>query len=258
MKIGFVGTGAISEAVITGLLKTRSDISEITVSPRNAEVSSRLARSSSLVRVGRDNQDVVDSCDTVFLAVRPQISKEVVTALRFRANHHIVNIVGTLTHETLHRWIETPVTITRAIPLPLVADLRGVTPIYPPNNQIANLFAPLGPVIECNDSAHYDCLAVASALMETYFGMLEICQHWLVERGLLREEAMAYLKDLAFGLSQTMMTSQSTSFESLRFGHTTPGGLNEQMYRVFREQGGARALTSALDSVLTRVESSLI
>lgn len=53
------------------------------------QVASRLADKFPIVRVGADNQDVVDSADIVFLAIRPQIAEEVITELRFRADQRL-------------------------------------------------------------------------------------------------------------------------------------------------------------------------
>ncbi|MFD1556695.1 pyrroline-5-carboxylate reductase [Paraburkholderia silviterrae] len=256
MKLGFVGSGVITEAVVTALLKSRSDISRIVVSPRNVQVASRLAGMSPLIRIGRDNLDVVDASDMVFLAVRPQISEEVITALQFRPDQHVVSLIATLRHETLAEWIRVPAKITRAIPLPTVADLQGMTAIFPPDARVADLFSSLGPLIQCRERAQFDLVAVASALMGTYFGMLEICEDWLVGEGLEREHAGEYLKHLVHGLSRTMMTSDAKSFTDLRHEHTTPGGLNDQMFDIFRRHGGAAGLQDGLASIFNRVEGS--
>jgi len=42
MKLGFVGTGAITESVVRGLVKAGNDVEVITLSPRNADVAARL------------------------------------------------------------------------------------------------------------------------------------------------------------------------------------------------------------------------
>jgi pyrroline-5-carboxylate reductase len=73
MKLGFVGTGTITEAVVTGLFKTRFRDAAIAVSPRNDEVAARLAATHPNVSIASSNQDLFDSSDIVFLAVRPQI-----------------------------------------------------------------------------------------------------------------------------------------------------------------------------------------
>lgn len=111
-------------------------------------------------------------------------------------------------------------------------------------------------MIQCRERSQFDLVAVASALMGTYFGMLEICWAWLVEKGLGHEHADEYLKHLVHGLSRTMMTSDAKSFTELRHEHTTPGGLNDQMFDIFRRHGGEAGLQDGLASIFKRVASA--
>ncbi|MBB4188505.1 pyrroline-5-carboxylate reductase [Sinorhizobium terangae] len=75
--IGFLGTGTISKAIITGLLADPAFTNPIVVAPRNAEIAANLAATYPQVTIAEDNQAVADSTDVVFLAVRPQIAAEV-------------------------------------------------------------------------------------------------------------------------------------------------------------------------------------
>ncbi len=256
MKLGFVGTGAITEAVVTGLMKSRSDISSVVVSPRSAHIAARLTQMFPIVRVGVDNQDVVDSADVVFLAIRPQIAEEVVRELRFREHQHVVSFVATVQIETLGSWIDVPLTITQAIPLPFVAELRGATAIYPPNDQLAELFSSLGTAVQANDVRQYNLFGAASSLMATYFGLLETCARWLEAEGMSYDQASLFLKQLFGGLSHETDASKEQSFEAMASGFSTKGGLNEQVFKEFTENGGTKALTLALESVLKRIEQT--
>ena len=256
MKLGFVGTGAITEAVIKGLMKSRSDIEAIVVSPRSQEVAARLAEMFPRVRVGRDNQDVVESADIVFLAVRPQIAEEVVKELKFREHQQVVSFIAAVPIESLTSWIGVPVTITRTIPLPFVAELRGATAIYPPNDEIADLFSSLGTAVQAGDLKQYDLFGAASALMATYFGLLETSARWLEAEGMPYDQASIYLKGLFGGLSHVTDASNEKSFEAMASEFSTKGGLNEQVFAEFKENGGTKALTLALDSVLKRIEQT--
>lgn len=256
MKLGFVGSGAITEAVITGLLKSRSDISAIVVSPRNPHVAARLAEVFPMVRVGSDNQDVVNHSDIVFLAIRPQIAEEVVKELKFREHQHVVSFIAAIELELLASWIDVPVTITRTIPLPFVAELRGATAIYPPNDQIADLFSSLGTAVQARDLKQYNLFGAASALMATYFGLLETSARWLEAEGMSYDQASMYLKQLFGGLSHVTGTSKEHSFEAMASEFSTKGGLNEQVFAEFTANGGTKALTLALTSVLKRIEQT--
>ncbi len=253
MRLGFVGTGIITDAIVTGLATARPDIGEILVSPRNAETAARLAARFPVVRVAADNQAVLDGADVVFLAIRPQIAEAVIRPLAFRPDHHVISVVATVQIETLADWIGGPVAgLCRAVPLPFVASLSGPTLIFPPDRVAAGLFAPLGTAIETDDIAPFDRLATASALMGTYFGVLETAARWLEGNGVPYDQGKAYLTGLYSGLAHAMQTSPAETFEELRHEFSTRGGLNEQVFRVFVAHGGKTALEDGLDAVLAR------
>lgn len=258
MRLGFVGSGAITESIVKGLVTGNPATTGIVVSPRNALVANRLTKLSTLVRIGRDNQDVVDSTDIVFIAVLPQICDSVLSAIQFRSDQKVVSLVATVSHEKLAEWIPVSTQITRAIPLPAVADKRGITAIYPHDENLVDLFRSLGTVFVCDDRRQFDLVATGSALMGTYFGILGICQTWLLAMGMKEADSTAYLKALVLGLSEAMGTDNAKSFEDLRVTHTTPGGLNEQMFGTFCSNGGKDALEMGLASILKRIEDASI
>lgn len=256
MNPGFIGTGVITEAIVTGALRVHDSITKITVSPRNAEVAARLARHSALVEIAADNQAVVDASDVVFLAIRPQIAEEVVRALKFSDGQRIVSLIATVQIETLTSWIDADVSITRAIPMPFVADLQGATAIYPPNPEVAAFFAPLGAALEARTLQEYDLLGVATAMLGTYFGILETLARWFEQQGMSYEQARASLGPIFMSLGQAAMRAPDVPFASLRTEFTTKGGLNEQVFEVFDRSGGTAALTQALDQVLERLKTT--
>ena len=96
MKLGFIGTGVITEAIITGLVKSDYPVSDIFISRRNHKVSKRLAMMSSKIHVLDANQAIVDQSDMIFLAVLPQKAKEVLTPLTFGDLAQIVSLIATI------------------------------------------------------------------------------------------------------------------------------------------------------------------
>lgn len=254
-RLGFIGTGTITEAIVTGILAGEGPAPSIVISPRSVATAARLAKRSPQVLVARDNQHVVDASDMVFLAIRPDVAKEVVDALRFRADQQVVSLVATIDLATLRSWIDVPIEIVRAVPLPFVATRSGVTAIFPPNPAVEALFSDLGKAVACNSIEEYDLLAVASALMGFYFGVMDHVVGWLQAKGLPQESARAYLAQHFSSLSTVAVNNPSTSLEDLRHEYSTKGGLNEQMFAEFRDGGGLGALTRALESVISRVSA---
>ncbi len=256
MKIGFVGTGVITEAIVTGLLQAGFPVDGIVVSPRSEATAGRLAALSPLVDVASNNQEVVGGCDVVFLAVRPLVAEEVVRALDFAPGTIVASLIATVPIPTLREWIGAEVEIARAVPLPFVADLAGVTVVYPRSDVLDRIFAALGTVIDCETIDEFDAFAVAGGLMGAYFGFAETCAQWLGTAGVPYDKAKAYLAPFFHGLAGSAVAASDKSFEDLRIGHTTVGGLNDQLYERFRQDGGPRALTAALDAVAERIDKA--
>lgn len=247
MTLGFIGTGRMAAAMVEGL-----GGGDILLSPRGADIAADLAARFPGVSVASSNQAVVDGSDMVVLSIRPRVAQEVVCALRFRPGQKIVSLIAATQLDTLRDWIGIDLPIIRAIPLPFVAARQSVTPIFPPDPEVAGLFDQLGTAVTCDSLAEFDLLAVGSALMGSYFGLLETAQDWLVQRGLSENASRTYLAGLFANLGSVAARSPK-DFKTLRDEFSTRGGLNEQMFRVFLEENGASALTVALDRVLARV-----
>lgn len=253
MKIGFIGTGDISEAVITGILRSELPVERIAVSARSRHISSRLAAANASVQVCEENQQVIDvGCDLVFLAVLPQQAEAVLTPLRFRKDQEVASLIATVPVEKISAWSGATGRITRAIPLPPVADLRAVTVLSGPSERLEGIFERLGGVIVARTLEELNALSVPTALMGTFFGLQEIVTDWMGEKGVPEAEARSFVSSLFLALAQTGADAGRT-FPELREAHSTPGGLNAQSFEVFSEAGGSQALTKAMDSVMARI-----
>ena len=140
VRLGFVGTGAITSAIVTGLNAAGLGGDTILVSPRNAETAAALAAKFPSVTVAASNQAVLDGSDVVMLAVRPQVAAEVLSELKFRADHRVISLMAIVPLEQVRAMVVPAHTVTRAVPLPLVADCCGPTPIFPPDQGPAACF----------------------------------------------------------------------------------------------------------------------
>ena len=62
MKLGFIGTGKITESVVTGISSSKIKYSKILVSPRNLSVAKKLSKNNKKVSIGKSNQEIINSC----------------------------------------------------------------------------------------------------------------------------------------------------------------------------------------------------
>jgi pyrroline-5-carboxylate reductase len=76
MNLGFIGTGKITSSVITGICNSKISYKKILISPRNKKIAKNLKQKFKKVIIAKDNQEIVDKCDWVFLSVTPTIGKK--------------------------------------------------------------------------------------------------------------------------------------------------------------------------------------
>src|ERR1700722_19455940 len=100
MTLGFLGTGEITSAMVTGLSSHDTEFRSIRVSPRNLQIATNLANRFRGVSIASSNQDLLDFSDTVVIAVRPPIARDVLSELRFRPDHRVISVVSALSLES--------------------------------------------------------------------------------------------------------------------------------------------------------------
>lgn len=252
MRLGFIGCGTISAAIVTGL-NSSGHGDAIVVSPRNAEVAAGLAHRFPNVTVAATNQAVLDSCDVAVLAVRPQILAAVLPELRFRPDHQVISLVPVTSLAYLRSATAPAASVTRAVPMPMVARRQGPTAIYAATPVARRIFDALGSTIELSDEKCFDAFTAETALMATYFRFLETAAAWLGERGVPLDQADRYVRQLFWGLAGTALASPQRSLGELAAEHQTRGGLNEQVRAHMESKGMFTELANALDAVQARL-----
>jgi pyrroline-5-carboxylate reductase len=192
MKLGFIGSGSIASAIVTGL-RAAGNTDPIEMSPRNAEVAADLADRFENVQIAPTNQAVLDASDVVVLAVRPQIASIVLPELRFRHDHHVVSLIPTLSLDYLRSVTAPAAVVTRAVPLPSVARRQGPTAIYPPSEPIKAFFDSLGVAIELESESEFDAFTTATAVIASYFTFADVVTGWMTRHGAAAEKAQAFV-----------------------------------------------------------------
>lgn len=251
-RLGFIGTGSITEAIVDGLAASDSPPAEVIVSPRNAATAARLARRHAMVRVAPDNQYVLDNCHVVCLAVRPQIAEDVIRELRFSERHHVLSFIATFKLARLRTLLPNAARIIRLAPLPMVAHQMGTTIIHPSDPIAAALFNTVGTALESDDEDDFDVLFAATALMGNFFQTLHAQATWLREHGISADVSRAFLTSLYTGLSDAASRT-GTPFDTLAREFSTAGGLNEQITKDLAAHGVFSAHANALERVLERI-----
>lgn len=252
-RIGFIGTGVITSALVTGFCAGGDLDHKIYLSPRNREKAAELAGKFENVKVAASNQEVLDNADWVVLAVVPKFGEEILRPLSFRGDHRVINLMSDRKLPEVAGWIGKTRTLVHMVPLPFAAKRIGPIAIYPNDREVADLFAPLGEIVAVDDVGQIQALAAITALMSSYYSLLWEVVQWGERQGLSRKESTDYTTAFFQALSFQARHGEEADLERLA-GEMTPGGLNEMALRAIEEQDGLAPWVRALDPVLARLK----
>ena len=252
MRLGFIGTGKITSAVVEGLCTSDLDPLSIALSPRNDATSRRLAERFANVRRMQSNQLVLDHADIVCVAVRPNHAADALSSLRFRKDHTVVSFVPFLTLPELSRAIEPAKTSCRAIPLPSVVNHTCPIPIFPGDDTVMNLFKHIGQPLAVDNETQLHALWTLTGLISPFYMQLGALSDWAVSQGVQPKTASQFTADMFQALAQAAQQSSPIQFNDLAHHAATPKGMNEQAAQEISDSGAHHAYTQACDRLLKR------
>ncbi len=253
MKPGFIGLGAISEHVITGLIQHGGFDDVVVVSERSRHRSARLAQRFPNVQVEQNNQAIVDRADIVFVATLPQQTLEMLDILSFREDQIIVSMAAIVSVEHIAEKVKPASRIHRIIPMPPNEMGVGPIPIYPPSPELMPLLTRIGTIIPVKDQQQFSTFSASSALMATFFELVATNARWIQSKGVAPEDACKYSTALFHSLATQSKELKAAQLESLSADCLTVGGLNEQVLNATQREGWFNELEVELDKVLKRI-----
>jgi len=242
MRIGFIGTGTISAAVIEGL-QSLPDAPEIVVSPRSEATSLALAAKFKRVSRAPSNAEVATT-DIVFLGMRPMHLEAAMDGIEFKAGQIVASMVaGFGLADIQARWPKAMV--CRFIPLPGIARGKGPMATYPAVPEIIKLLSPLGDLFAVSDESklHFGGL---NSFMSSYYELQRALIDVGTDAGLSDSDARGFVVSLLGMLADTAQRTPDAAFGKLVEEHQTKGGLNERVRATLLEQGWFDAPHAAL------------
>ncbi len=256
MTVGFIGTGAISEALITGLLRAENYSGQIRITRRSDTRSAKLAGSFPNITIYEENQSLVDNSDMVIIAVLPDQCEAVLKQLHFRPAQTIVSLVAGVKLSTLAPLLSPARKIHRAVPMPPVEIGKGPIPVCPPGQAVEAFFQRIGQVIPVSDEVHFRTFAAGSAVMATFFRWVAENAAWMAAQGVPDEQAALYSASLTEALANLTLAANPQQLQALSQECLTPGGLNEQVLKELEKQDWFAAMNTALDGIMHRLGNS--
>jgi len=254
MRLGFIGTGKIASSVITGVCTSKISFQKILISRRNKNIAQKLKKRFRKVNIAKTNQEIVDKCNWIFLAVTPEVGEKILSKLNFKSNQKIISFISTINSAQLKKIVKKKAKIIRALPLPPISLRKGPVPIFPPNKEVKIFFNHLGTAVEIPNEKLFSNFWCMTAMMAPFYEILETLSKWLSNKGLKKIEAQKYITSLFFAMSEDAVVNSKKDLKVLVKNSQTPEGLNEQALNELRKLGFYKSLNKTANSVLKRLK----
>ena len=252
MKLGFIGTGVISSALVTGFCKSEIPDLHIWVSPRSKDKAEALhAAYPDIVTIAGNNQEVIDCADWIFAALLPEAAEGILSELTWPKEKKFINLVMTLSTIRAREIIGDREVIADVVPLTFAANRFGPAVIYPNIPEVCELMAYVSEPVPVETAKQMAILRAMSGMMSPYYMLLTRLVDWCVANGLDEPSARHYVTGFYGALSQNAAVFPGP-LESLA-REATAGGINWQALTHLEEKDNYTEWTEILDPILARV-----
>jgi pyrroline-5-carboxylate reductase len=258
--IGFIGAGNMATALIEGLLATGVAPGKLWASDTTADKLALLAAKG--IHTTTDNAAVVQACDVVILAVKPQVMAAVVSALQAPLagkSALLISIAAGTTIARLTQWTAPQQAIVRCMPNTPALLQAGASALYA-NPYVSeaqrttafSILQAVGLVCWLEQESQMDAVTALSGSGPAYFFLLlEALQSAGVELGLSAEVARSLALQTAYGAAKLALASDVDAAE-LRRRVTSPGGTTEAAIRQFESEHFREIVGRALSKAALR------
>ena len=255
MKLGFIGTGTITTAVIEGLLKSKARLGQINISLRSKKNSSKLRRKSKKIRVFNKNQEIIDQSSIVFVSLLPKVASKELTKLKFKKGQIVVSFVSTLNLKTLKELCKPVTKIVKAAPLPMAEDGLSPTIIYPNQKIVKSLFELIGTVVVAKNENQNNHLWVMSSFMATYVSIIKTLKKYLQKNKVQKQDADKYLNTFLTGMLFEMNNQNFDLDKSVKLLQTK-GGINEELLKRLEKDKFFKKMENNFNKIYLRLKKA--
>ncbi|MEE2677504.1 MAG: pyrroline-5-carboxylate reductase [Myxococcota bacterium] len=259
VRIGFVGGGAMAEALLGGLLAAGVPAEQLRAADpdatRREHLKQRLA-----IGTTADNREAVREADAVVVAVKPAVVPGVLAGLGPDTDGPVwISIAAGVTLDTLTRGLGGAARVVRAMPNTPALVGAGATGLC--GNERAEaadlalaraLFESVGVAWQAPDEALLDAVTGLSGSGPAYvFAFLEALIAAGEAQGLPRDAAENLAFQTVFGAAKLAKESSASPAE-LRQQVSSPGGTTLAGLEALQERGWSDAIAAAVAAATRR------
>lgn len=260
-RLAFIGAGNMASAIIGGLIRQGFPAERISAADPSEAALARLAETCG-IRTSTDNTETLNGADTVLLAVKPQVMKQVLAPLSGLLQQEkplIISIAAGIRIDSLSHWAGADLPIVRCMPNTPALIGQGMTALYannavsPAQHQRAEaILAAVGRTLWLDEEAQIDAVTAVSGSGPAYvFLLMEAMQAAGEHLGLNPAIARQLVQQTVLG-SAGLAAGSAEPAAQLRRNVTSPGGTTERALAVLEAAGLRDTVQQALSAAANR------
>ena len=263
MKIGFIGTGNMANAIIRGIItKGFIEAEQLYLTDLDQEKAKKIAESIGS-HFSKTNQELISSVDMVVLAVKPNVMKAVLEESKKTILDNkptLVSIAAGTPTDKLYRFIDTDdeVPIIRVMPNVNVLVGKGATAVcghdFASEEQIdyvVNLFQSVGEAWRLPEEDFSNFTALAGSSPAYAYLFIDSLARAGVKHGLPKNIATEMAAQAVLGSAEMILKSDENPW-ALIDQVSSPGGITVEGLLTLEDQGFSSAVVKAIDASIAK------
>lgn len=259
-KIGFIGAGNMARSLIGGLISSGVKSKNLFATDPNEEIRNALTNDFS-IQTFAENQQLIDECDVVVFAVKPQALKSVAESIKAKESSLYLSIAAGIPSESLNRWLGSNKAVVRSMPNTPSLVLSGASGLFA-NSDVTeeqkdiaeSILRAVGVTVWVDDEKQLNAVTALSGSGPAYFFMvLEAMEKAGEVLGLPAETARLLAIQTGVGATKLALEMEDSPAE-LRKKVTSPGGTTERAVELFKHLGLTEIFGEAMTAARDRAE----
>ena len=261
LKIGFIGSGNMAQAIIRGMLSS-GDIKAKNIFATNRTERKLLKLVDELGINGlENNESLIDQCDVVLLAMKPQDLSEAIEPISssFDQHHIVMSLAAGISLHQIKGLLPNVSNIVRVMPNTPVALNKGVVGYsYFGDKEnvsavVEDIFSPSGIVFPVEEGEQFEALTVASGSGVGFiFEIMIYWQEWLEEHGFTKEDARKLTVQTFLGTAGLAEVSPNMDLNELQNKVVSKKGVTAAGLDSIQELEVERALRYSFEKAVLR------
>lgn len=260
MKIGFIGCGNMATAMIKGIIKSSFiGPKDVMASDQSSDKLESMHKETGIL-VGKDNKEVVNFSNILFLSVKPNKYKEVISEIKETVNEDtiIVTIAAGITIENTESYFDKKVKVVRVMPNTPALVGEGMSALSPNNSvteeelkQVIDIFKCFSKV-EVIEETHMDTVTALTGSSPAYvFMFIEALADGAVLKGLPRDKAYKMAAQAVYGSAKMVMETGKHP-GTLKDEVCSPGGTTIEAVYSLEKSGLRAAIIEAMEKCVDK------